>query len=52
MEQEEVRKLARQLGWLWIAWSISFSILFLFVVPDIDWLDSSKRTESPTHRDR
>ncbi|MCC6038590.1 MAG: hypothetical protein LM632_10345 [Armatimonadetes bacterium] len=32
MEQEEVRKLARQLGWLWIAWSISFSILFLFVV--------------------
>ncbi len=32
MEKEEVRKLMRQLGWLWIVWSISFSVLFLLLV--------------------
>lgn len=30
--EEEIRRLSRQLGWLWIAWSISFCLVFLFVV--------------------
>jgi type IV secretory pathway component VirB8 len=52
MEQEEVRKLARQLGWLWIAWSISFSILFLFVVLILTGWIPANELKSPTHRDR
>ncbi|MGQ9462891.1 MAG: hypothetical protein ACUVRR_07540 [Candidatus Fervidibacter sp.] len=32
MEHEKVRKLERQIGWLWIVWSISFSLLFLLII--------------------
>ncbi|MCS7186113.1 MAG: hypothetical protein N3B10_02740 [Armatimonadetes bacterium] len=32
MQKEELKGLSRQIGWLWLAWSISFSILFLLGV--------------------
>ncbi|MCS7263908.1 MAG: hypothetical protein NZ805_03650 [Armatimonadetes bacterium] len=32
MEQSELKSLSRQIAWLWITWSISFSLLFLLGV--------------------